>query len=55
MAGRDYPSSYREFVEMFPDNEGTSRSSGLVFRRLIEQAVATGPVIEADVIHGYDW
>ena len=42
-----------EFTFRF--NRRTSRSRGLVFRRLIEQAVATGPVIEADVIHGYDW
>jgi len=28
---------------------------GLVFRRLIERAVITGPVIEADVTFGYDW
>jgi len=27
----------------------------LVFRRLIEQAVITGPVTEADVTFGYDW
>jgi len=30
-------------------------SRGLVFRRLIEQAVITGPVTEADVTFGYDW
>ena len=28
---------------------------GLVFQGLLEQAVATGPVTEADVTHGYDW
>lgn len=42
-----------EFAFRF--NRRTSRSRGLVFRRLIEQAVATGPVIEAEVTHGYDW
>ena len=42
-----------EFTFRF--NRRTSRSRGLVFRRLIEQAVATGPVIEAEVIHGYGW
>lgn len=42
-----------EFTFRF--NRRTSRSRGLVFRRLIEQAVATGPVIEAEVTHGYDW
>jgi hypothetical protein len=25
------------------------------FRRLIEQAMVTGPVTEADVTFGYDW
>ena len=42
-----------EFTFRF--NRRTSRSRGLVFRRLIEQAVATGPVTEADLTHGYDW
>ena len=42
-----------EFTFRF--NRRTSRSRGLVFRRLLEQAVVTGPVIEAKVIHGYDW
>ena len=42
-----------EFAFRF--NRRTSGSRGLVFRRLIEQAVATGPVIEAEVTHGYDW
>lgn len=42
-----------EFTFRF--NRRTSHSRGLVFRRLIEQAVVTGPVTEADVTHGYDW
>ena len=42
-----------EFTFRF--NRRTSRSRGLVFRRLIEQAVATGPVIEAEVTYGYEW
>ncbi len=42
-----------EFTFRF--NRRTSRSRGLVFRRLIEQAVATGPVTETDLTHGYDW
>ena len=42
-----------EFTFRF--NRRTSGSRGLVFRRLIEQAVATGPVTEAEVTHGYDW
>ena len=47
------PSYLEEFTFRF--NRRSSRSRGLVFRRLIEQAVATGPVIEAEVTHGYDW
>jgi hypothetical protein len=27
----------------------------LVFQRLIEQAVATGPITDAKVTHGYSW
>ena len=42
-----------EFTFRF--NRRTSRSRGLVFRRLLEQAVATEPVTEADVAHGYAW
>jgi len=38
-----------------PFNRRASRSRGLVFRRLLEHAVATGPVTEADVTHGYEW
>ncbi|MFZ5687205.1 MAG: IS1595 family transposase, partial [Bacillota bacterium] len=33
----------------------TSRSRGLVFRRLLEQAVITSPITEADITCGYDW
>jgi len=40
-----------EFTFRF--NRRTSRSRGLVFRRLLEQAVATAPVTESSVIHGY--
>jgi len=42
-----------EFTFRF--NRRTSRSRGLVFRRLLEQIVATGPVTEADVKNGYFW
>jgi transposase-like protein len=42
-----------EFTFRF--NRRTSGNRGLVFRRLIEQAVATGPVTEVEVTHGYDW
>lgn len=42
-----------EFTFRF--NRRTSRNRGLVFRRLLEQSVKTGPVTESDVTHGYDW
>ena len=42
-----------EFTFRF--NRRTSRNRGLVFRRLLEQAVVTGPVTESDVTGGYDW
>jgi len=50
----DHLQSYlEEFTFRF--NRRTSRSRGLVFRRLLEQAVVTSPVTEADVTSGYDW
>jgi transposase-like protein/uncharacterized Zn finger protein (UPF0148 family) len=50
----DHLQSYlEEFTFRF--NRRTSRSRGLVFRRLLEQAVVTGPITEFDVTHGYDW
>ena len=42
-----------EFTFRF--NRRTSASRGLVFRRLLEQAVVTGPVTESQVTRGYDW
>jgi len=42
-----------EFTFRF--NRRTSRNRGLVFRRLIEQAVITQPITCADVAHGYSW
>jgi len=42
-----------EFAFRF--NRRTSRSRGLVFRRLLEQSVVTGPVIGTEIAHGYDW
>ena len=42
-----------EFTFRF--NRRTSRSRGLVFRRLLEQAVVTKPVTEIAVTHGFDW
>ena len=50
----DHLQSYlEEFTFRF--NRRTSRNRGLVFRRLLEQAVVTGPVTESDVTGGYDW
>lgn len=50
----DHLQSYlEEFTFRF--NRRTSRSRGLLFRRLMEQAVVTGPVTEEDVTGGYDW
>ena len=42
-----------EFTFRF--NRRTSRSRGLIFRRLLEQAVVTSPTTEADITGGYDW
>lgn len=42
-----------EFTFRF--NRRTSRSRGLVFLRLIEQALITSPTTEFDIIGGYDW
>jgi transposase-like protein len=42
-----------EFTFRF--NRRTSRSRGLVFRRLLEQAVITGPIIESEIAHGFNW
>ena len=50
----DHLQSYlEEFTFRF--NRRTSRSRGLVFQRLLEQAVVTSPVTESDVTCGYDW
>ena len=50
----DHLQSYlEEFTFRF--NRRTSRSRGLVFRRLLEQAVVTGPITEDDVTYGYNW
>ena len=50
----DHLQSYlEEFTFRF--NRRTSASRGLVFRRLLEQAVVTRPVTEAQVTHGYNW
>jgi hypothetical protein len=42
-------------VFTFRFNRRSSGSRGLVFRRLIEQAVVAGPLTEAELTFGYDW
>ena len=50
----DHLQSYlEEFTFRF--NRRSSRSRGLVFHRLLEQSVVTGPITENDVTHGYNW
>jgi transposase-like protein len=53
VAASHLQSYLEEFTFRF--NRRTSRSRGLVFRRLLEQAVVTPPVTEADVTYGYNW
>jgi len=55
--GSIVPAHLQSYLEEFSFrfNRRTSRSRGLLFRRLMEQAAITGPIIEADVTHGYDW
>jgi transposase-like protein len=55
--GAIVPAHLQSYLEEFTFrfNRRTSRSRGLVFRRLIEQAMVTGPVTEDDVTFGYDW
>lgn len=55
--GSIVPAHLQSYLEEFTFrfNRRTSRSRGLLFRRLLEQAVATGPVTEADITHGYNW
>jgi transposase-like protein len=51
------PAHLQSYLEEFTFrfNRRSSLSRGLVFRRLLEQVVVTGPVTEAAVTHGYDW
>jgi transposase-like protein len=42
-----------EFTFRF--NRRLSKNRGLVFRRLLEQAISTSPVTKKDVTYGYDW
>jgi hypothetical protein len=55
--GSVVPEHLQSYLEEFTFrfNRRTSKSRGLVFRRLLEQSVAVGPVTEADVTFGYDW
>ena len=50
----DHLQSYLEEYT-FRFNRRTSKSRGLLFRRLLEQTVVTNPATMADIIHGYDW
>lgn len=51
------PEHLQSYLEEFTFrfNRRTSASRGLVFRRLLEQAVVTGTVTETEVTHGYGW
>jgi transposase-like protein len=55
--GSVVPAHLQSYLEEFAFrfNRRTSRSRGLVFRRLLEQAAVTEPITEADVTNGYDW
>ncbi len=55
--GSVVPAHLQSYLEEFTFrfNRRTSRSRGLLFRRLMEQAAVAGPITEADVTHGYDW
>ena len=51
------PAHLQSYLEEFTFrfNRRTSQSRGLLFRRLMEQAVVAGSITEADVTHGYAW
>ena len=55
--GSIIPAHLQSYLEEFSFrfNRRTSRSRGLLFRRLLEQAAITGPIIETDITHGYKW
>ncbi|MCJ7603396.1 MAG: IS1595 family transposase, partial [Desulfobulbaceae bacterium] len=55
--GSVVPAHLQSYLEEFTFrfNRRNSRSRGLVFRRLVEQAMVTEPVTEAEVTFGYDW
>jgi transposase-like protein len=51
------PEHLQSYLEEFTFrfNRRTSSSRGQLFRRLLEQAVATSPITQVDTIHGYQW
>lgn len=51
------PEHLQSYLEEFTFrfNRRTAGNRGLVFQRLLQQAVATRPVTEADVTYGYEW
>jgi transposase-like protein len=51
------PEHLQSYLEEFTFrfNRRTSKSRGLLFQRLLEQAVVTGPVTEGELTHGYSW
>ena len=55
--GAIVPGHLQSYLEEFTFrfNRRTSRSRGLVFLRLLEQAVSTKPITESDVTFGYKW
>ena len=55
--GSFVPAHLQSYLEeyTFRFNRRTSSSRGLVFRRLMEQAMVTGPVTGNDVTFGYNW
>jgi transposase-like protein len=55
--GSFVPAHLQSYLEEFTFrfNRRTSRSRGLLFRRLMEQCMATGSITEAEVTFGYDW
>lgn len=57
LQGSVIPAHLQSYVEEFTFrfNRRTSNSRGLVFHRLLEQAMITSPITEAEVTFGYDW
>jgi transposase-like protein len=55
--GSIVPEHLQSYLEEFTFrfNRRTSKSRGLVFFRLMEQAITTKPITVADVTNGYNW